>query len=101
MRLAFVLMTLLAACGPTSSIPSPTDASTTSADCPRTSIGRVELDGGMCVYTCPAATYCPGIGCIATDGDPRHCGACGNACGPNEVCDRATGSTTWACRLGP
>ncbi|MCC7539622.1 MAG: hypothetical protein IT379_25595 [Deltaproteobacteria bacterium] len=30
---------------------------------------------------CGAARSCCGGACVATDGDPRHCGGCGQACG--------------------
>jgi len=41
-------------------------------------------DAGAC--TCaPGYTQC-GNACVVTDNDPNHCGACGNACAPGDVC---------------
>jgi hypothetical protein len=43
-----------------------------------------------CDPACPTGTTCcevsDGVACIDTLSDAHHCGACGNACGPFEVC---------------
>jgi hypothetical protein len=44
---------------------------------------------GVCV--CPTGrTYCPTAGCRELQIDPRHCGACGNQCGPGQQCQNGT-----------
>ncbi|MBI4699937.1 MAG: choice-of-anchor L domain-containing protein [Deltaproteobacteria bacterium] len=34
---------------------------------------------------CPGATLCDDK-CVSTDSDPQHCGGCGQACAPGQVC---------------
>lgn len=99
MRTLTLLCILLAACGAESPTAPTADASAIGADCPRTGIGRVAVDGGVCVYTCTGgAVACPGVGCVDLAGNPDHCGACGNACTPTQMCDHAAGSRVWFCR---
>jgi len=103
MRLAFALvMMTLVACGAESPTAPTADASATGTDCPRTRVGSVARDGGVCVYTCPSDYVgCPGVGCVDLAGNPDHCGACGNACTPTQMCDHAAGSRDWFCRNNP
>lgn len=99
--LSLVFALALTACGAESST-LPTGDASVAADCPRTGIGRVEVDGGVCVYTCFADTVaCPGVGCVDLAGNPNHCGACGNVCTSTQRCDHAPGSTVWFCRNNP
>jgi hypothetical protein len=101
--LSLVFALALTACGAESST-LPTGDASVAADCPRTGIGRVEVDGGVCVYTCFADTVaCPGVGCVDLAGNPEHCGACGNSCQLPNRCELRTGVTpeTWFCRRNP
>jgi hypothetical protein len=52
----------------------------------------------MGVCTCAAGQMdCgPAIGCVDTQSDPNSCGACGNACGPNETCSKGVCTCTSA-----
>ena len=53
--------------------------------------------GGEAPSCVDGETLC-GDACAATDSDVAHCGACGNACAPGEVCSE--GSCAIACPAG-
>ena len=51
-----------------------------------TCAGTMGTVGGGDACTGPAGTCCPSTGCVNTNLDESHCGACDTACGGSETC---------------
>jgi hypothetical protein len=59
--------------------------------------GKTCNANGQCVggtVTCPGGLTLCGRECVDTSEDPRHCGACNNACPAGQVC-QSSQCTTW------
>jgi len=53
---------------------------------PGADAGEADAGGETCAPACDTGRDCCDGGCTNLQNDPRHCGACSNGCGSDEIC---------------